>query len=85
MKHPANLPAPVTGLIGDCIRNARQKHRLSIAALARRAGISTNGLYDIETHKRSPRMDTVERLGDAMAEPLLTLVMEATLEVKWRL
>jgi predicted ATPase/DNA-binding XRE family transcriptional regulator len=51
---------------GDVLRGRRLGARLTQAALAERAGISTRGIQDIERGLRQPHRDTVHRLAEAL-------------------
>lgn len=54
------------GIVGRNLRNLRRQQRLTQGDLARRAGISTGFISDIETSKRWPSADTVCRLTGAL-------------------
>jgi len=56
--------------VGRLIRDARQRHRLSQAALARRAGTSPRHVGRIERGEVSPSVETVDRLLRCMGERL---------------
>lgn len=55
---------------GRVVRDARQRHRLSQQALARRARTSQKHISRIEGGEISPSVATVERLLAAMGERL---------------
>ncbi len=57
----------LTGNIGQQIRKARRELGLSIHDLAKRTGISTATISDLENDKRkNPRRETVEKLVEAL-------------------
>ncbi len=55
---------------GAMIRSTRERHGLTQAQLALRAGTSQNAVSRIERDEISPSMDTVQRLFAAMGEQL---------------
>lgn len=56
--------------VGELIRQARRRHRLSQAALAFRAATDQAAISRIERGEVSPTVETVERLLAAMGEHL---------------
>jgi transcriptional regulator with XRE-family HTH domain len=56
--------------LGMLIRSTRERHGLTQAQLALRAGTSQNAVSRLERDEISPSMDTVERLLAAMGERL---------------
>lgn len=56
--------------VSEVIRQARQRHGLSQAALAFRAGTDQAAVSRIERGEVSPTVETVERLLAAMGEQL---------------
>lgn len=57
-------------LVGHLVRGTRQRHGLTQAQLALRAGTSQNAVSRIERGEVSPSFDTAERLLAAMGERL---------------
>lgn len=55
---------------GSLIRSTRERHGLTQAQLALRAGTSQNAISRIERDELSPSVDTVQRLLAAMGERL---------------
>jgi len=55
---------------GAMIRSTRERHGLTQAQLALRAGTSQNAVSRIERDEISPSVDTVQRLLGAMGERL---------------
>src|SRR4051794_40811748 len=57
-----------TASFGDLLRHLRSAAALSQEDLAERAGLSRNGISDLERGARLvPRLETVRRLADALA------------------
>jgi len=56
--------------IANTVREARQKARLTQADLASLAGIHQPNLSRIEAATFAPRLDTLQRLADAMGYAL---------------
>jgi transcriptional regulator with XRE-family HTH domain len=52
--------------IGKRIQRARDRRVLGRTELAREAGLSYEGLYLIETGKRTPRRATIRKLAEAL-------------------
>jgi transcriptional regulator with XRE-family HTH domain len=55
---------------GTLIRSTRERHRLTQAQLALRAGTSQNAVSRAERDEISPSVDTIQRLLGAMGERL---------------
>lgn len=55
---------------GSLIRAARQRHGLTQAQLARRAGTTASAVARLEGDRQSPSVDTLARLLAAMGEEL---------------
>lgn len=55
---------------GALIRSTRERHGLTQAQLALRAGTSQNAVSRLERDEISPSLDTIERLLAAMGERL---------------
>jgi len=77
---PQNGPGPVSSRIGAILRRHREQQHLSQEATAKAAGLSPMGIHLIETNRRSPKIDTVERICRALKTPIAVIMMEATLE-----
>lgn len=59
------------------IKDARQKRGLSVYALAKLSGVSCTHLYAIEAGKKSPSLDVLSKLADALG-----LRIEVTSDVR---
>jgi transcriptional regulator with XRE-family HTH domain len=59
------VSADLDGLaaVGRCVRRRRQAAGLSIAQLARRAGIGSSTLSGLERGRRNPSLAVVQRLA----------------------
>jgi transcriptional regulator with XRE-family HTH domain len=55
---------------GELIRTTRERHQITQAQLALRAGTSQNAVSRVERDEVSPSMDTLQRLLAAMGEQL---------------
>jgi transcriptional regulator with XRE-family HTH domain len=53
-------------LFGRNLRSARERSRLSQAALGRQAGISASEVSRLEAGEREPRLSTILRLSEAL-------------------
>jgi uncharacterized protein len=53
---------------GDLIRTARARHGVSQAQLARRAGTTQTAISRLEAGRRSPSIETLQRLLACMGE-----------------
>jgi transcriptional regulator with XRE-family HTH domain len=60
--------APVE--VGNRLRELRQERYMSMRALARASGLSTNALSMIERGKTSPSVSTLYKISDAMGVPI---------------
>jgi len=56
--------------VGERLRELRQARNLSMRALARQSGLSTNALSMIERGRTSPSVSTLYKLSDAMQLPI---------------
>jgi uncharacterized protein len=56
--------------IGEMVRGARERHRISQRVLALRAGTDQAAISRIERGEVSPSIETVERLLEALGERL---------------
>ncbi len=80
MKRPAATAGPdpahrppegrLEAAIGRAVRGLRQRHDLTVAALAARAGLSVGMLSKIENGRTSPSLATIQRLAEALAVPV---------------
>jgi transcriptional regulator with XRE-family HTH domain len=62
--------SPKAVYCGSLIRNARRRHGLSQAALAKRLDTSQPAISRIERDQVSPTIETLERILNAMGETL---------------
>jgi len=56
------------------LREARQRKGLSIRGLAAKAKVGFSTVYLIETGKRAPRLQTLEKLAKALRVPVTDLL-----------
>jgi transcriptional regulator with XRE-family HTH domain len=71
--HPEPSAKPLDVHLGSEIRTLRLKHRLTIAEVAERAGISRGMLSKIENGTASTSLDTLERLASTLGVPMSSL------------
>ena len=65
--------------IGDRIRTARKRVKMSQEELARRAGMSLNGVAILERGVRTdPHVSTLSKLAEALDVPIIELLEETT-------
>ena len=73
----ADVPDAATGnlerYLGNAIRDLRQRHGLTIAEVADRAGISRGMLSKIENAQTATSLDTLNRLAQALGASLSAL------------
>lgn len=69
---------PVDGgaMVGERLRAWRSERRLSLAALAARAGVGKGSLSEIENGVRNPTLGTLYAIAGALGVPLATLLAE---------
>ncbi len=63
--------------IGGKIRELRKTRKLSVAELARRAGMKRPNLSRLEYGRHEPSLETLERVADALVVPVASLVAGA--------
>ena len=75
-KDPAHAPpeARLEAAIGREVRAFRQRHNLTIATLATRAGLSVGMLSKIENGRTSPSLATLQALAQALAVPVTSFL-----------
>ena len=56
--------------VGSRLRELRQERKLSMRALARNSGLSTNALSMIERGRTSPSVSTLYKIAEAMGVPI---------------
>jgi transcriptional regulator with XRE-family HTH domain len=66
-------------VVRERLRLLRQQRGLTQEALAEKAGVSVDAVTRIESGRRSPRLDTLERLAAALAVNLQELVAAKSL------
>lgn len=65
----------LTGLsLSQRLARLRQRKRWTYRELGRRARLSHQAVYLLETGRRQPRVDTLHRLAVALGEPVTTLL-----------
>lgn len=62
--------------VGERVRAARRAHRLSVGALATRAGIGKGSLSEIENGTRNPTLSTLYALANTLGLPLSRLLAD---------
>lgn len=62
--------------VGARLRQLRKERNLSMRALARESGLSTNALSMIERAKTSPSVSTLYKLSDALEVPITAFFRE---------
>jgi transcriptional regulator with XRE-family HTH domain len=73
MDKDINLDNELERYLGNAIRDLRQKHGLTIADVAERAGISRGMLSKIENSQTATSLDTLSKLALALGISLSTL------------
>ena len=71
------MPAKIAPWLADALRRERSSRRWSQAELARRADVDPSHLSEIEGEKRTPNVETLEKLCDALGMPISALFREA--------
>jgi transcriptional regulator with XRE-family HTH domain len=75
---PANpTPEVICSKVAQLLRDEREKRRLSLNALAERAGLSRQTIAFVEQEMRTPNLDTLLRLTCALGTNLEQIVTEA--------
>ncbi len=64
-------------IIGACVRSLRKQQRLSLEALASKAGMSYQYLSGIETGKENFTVQILESLAQSLSVPVKTLIIAA--------
>jgi len=64
-------------VIGERIRNARRRAKLTQTELGKRAGYSLNGIAKIERGQSDPKITGLAAIANALGMPLSALVMPA--------
>lgn len=64
--------------IGHAIKFCRQQKKLSIPALAARAGLSTSYISLLERNGRDPPLSTMEKISRSLQVPLSVLMFIGT-------
>jgi transcriptional regulator with XRE-family HTH domain len=64
--------------VGHAIKFCRQQKKLSIPALAARAGLSASYISLLERNSRDPRLSTMERISRSLEMPLSLLMFIGT-------
>ena len=53
---------------------ARRRRRISLKELSQKSGISKSAINDIENNKVSPRVNTLEKIADALGMDISELM-----------
>lgn len=65
----------MNAILAQNLRREMERQHLTMAALSRKAGTNSTQVYDILNERtRSPRLDTVEKLADALHVSVLDLL-----------
>ena len=67
-------------LVGNKLRELRNRQGLSLRALASRSGLNVNTLSLVENGKSSPSVSTLQQLAEALEVPIATLFESDTIE-----
>lgn len=60
--------------IGECIKDARKKAKLTQAQLAEKSGVATISIHQYESGKRKPRLEQLTRISNALGVHIFDLV-----------
>src|SRR6187549_652974 len=74
MERTLQLPAPPLATIAAALRRERERVGISIAELARRAGVAKSTLSQLEAGTGNPSIETLWSLGVALGIPFSRLV-----------
>jgi transcriptional regulator with XRE-family HTH domain len=74
MERTLHQPAPPLATIAAALRTERERAGISIAELARRAGVAKSTLSQLETGTGNPSIETLWSLGVALGVPFSRLV-----------
>jgi transcriptional regulator with XRE-family HTH domain len=75
-----NKTTPAEVLVGRKLRELRNKHNLSLRALAERSGLNFNTLSLVENGKSSPSVSTLQQLALALEVPIATFFESESVE-----
>ena len=72
--------------VGERIRAARKQAGLTLEEVADRLGISNQSVAQWETGRRKPKLETLQRIADALQVPIESLLLEQTVndQKDWR-
>ena len=73
-----NEKHPVSAEVARLLREERTKQQLSLNELARRAGLSQQMVSYVEREMRTPTLETLLRLADALEIDLWKLIRKAS-------
>ena len=82
MERTLQLPAPPLATIAAALRRERERVGISIAELARRAGVAKSTLSQLEAGTGNPSIETLWSLGVALGIPFSRLVEPPTPSVR---
>jgi transcriptional regulator with XRE-family HTH domain len=68
------LPAKLSAIVGENLRNLRRKHGLSLEQLAHISGVSRAMLGQIETGKSAPTINLLGRIAEALKVSVAGLI-----------
>lgn len=66
-------------VIGKVIKKYRKELKMSAQALGDKAGLSRGYIYEIESGKKTPSLDTLKVIAQALGIPAYEIVAEAEL------
>lgn len=69
-----NVPARLSIVVGENLRNLRRKHNLSLEQLAHISGVSRAMLGQIETGKSAPTINLLGRIAEALKVSVASLI-----------
>lgn len=74
-----SVPAKLSIVVGENLRQLRRKHGLSLEQLAQRSGVSRAMLGQIETGKSAPTINLLGRIAEALKVSVQSLISNAGL------
>lgn len=69
----------LTAIVSENIQSVMARKGMTAASLARRAHLNPTGIYDIISGKsKSPRLDTISKIAEALGVSVVTLLERQT-------
>ena len=72
----------ICAAVAQILQKERTQRRLTLAAVAAKAGLSYQMIRFVETQKRNPTLDTLLRICDAMDIEFIEMMKRATKAAK---